>query len=192
MSLLFPFEIEADETYLLPESARRMSRWVLFFRTLPILLWTIALAGLWFWSQWTISDWAHIVERLVRGLALLTVALVFPALFYIMLEWFRQIYIVTNKRVMWREGIIATRNIQTPIAKIQVVTLADNFTLRLFNMGNVLIETAGSMGDIRFDLVSNPVAVQEAILQEKQRYEEEIERLTAQEIRHQLRSLLAL
>ena len=64
--------------------------------------------------------------------------------------------------------------------------------LRLFNIGNVLVETAGSRGDIEFNLVPDPDAVQEAILQEKQRYEREFELLAAREIRSRLRSTLNL
>jgi len=66
-------------------------------------------------------------------------------------------FAITNKRVYCRYGVIARTTAETELRKVTDTSLSQGFFGRLFNFGDVRINTAGSERfEIRFEGVTNP------------------------------------
>jgi len=95
---------------------------------------TIYLAGL-------ISTWAG-WGRLVLGV--LVVAAVVRLVVVPVLRRYTTHFVVTDRRVLVREGIIARQGIDLPKSRIEGVGFAQSFAERLLGCGTLTIETAAS------------------------------------------------
>ncbi len=93
---------------------------------------------------------------------------VFGYAFINFLNWYYNVYIVTNKRVVdidWR-GLLYKEFASAALEKIQDVSykqggIIDSF----FNFGTVFIQTAGTEPNVEFDLVASPDEVVKEINQ---------------------------
>ena len=130
---------------------------------LPLSL-ALVLIGFALWnasSRTTFSSVAVAVVFLL--LSLISVRMIFQ-----LYDWSNDSFIVTNRRVIHieRAYLISERRHEANLRQIQNVSIQVRNPLeQLFNFGDVLIETAGKAGSIRFYGVPNPREVQIRIFQ---------------------------
>ncbi len=74
----------------------------------------------------------------------------------IFLYWLNTEYILTNKRVEWRSGIISEGTISIALEKIQNIVLKISIVGRIFNFGDIKIEPAGIAAYVKFGGIKNP------------------------------------
>ncbi len=72
-------------------------------------------------------------------------------------------YMVTNQRVCFRRGIIAVTERNVPLAKINDVQLKQSFVQRLFNAGDIVIQT-GNDEHVSIKDITHPVEFRNQIL----------------------------
>ena len=73
-------------------------------------------------------------------------------------------FAVTNKRVIWKQGIVRRRTGEMTLGKIENVQVEQGIAGRIFNYGTVaLVGTGGTRES--FDLISAPLRFRKAILQ---------------------------
>jgi len=92
--------------------------------------------------------------------------LVFAFAFERFLVWFFNVEIVTNKRIIDVNipNILFRDITQTPLEKIQDVTAETaGFMRSLLTFGDVRVQTAGSIPEIKFEAVPNPSKVSEVL-----------------------------
>jgi uncharacterized membrane protein YdbT with pleckstrin-like domain len=78
-------------------------------------------------------------------------------------------FVVTNKRVVWKQGIVRRRTGEMTLGKIENVQVDQTFFGRLLNYGTVaLVGTGGTRES--FDLISGPLRFRKAILQEQDEF----------------------
>jgi membrane protein YdbS with pleckstrin-like domain len=123
----------------------------------PILLvysWTglFALAGL-------------ALAPLTAGLSLALGAPIFYA-FYFHLDRNKTHYILTTHDLTVRTGILSKSSTHIPLSKVQDVTVRQSFLERIFNIGDIVVESAGAGGRIPQLNVDNPEQVCRRILME--------------------------
>lgn len=63
--------------------------------------------------------------------------------------WVTSEYIITNERVMHREGWLTRRSVEIPILGVADVVFSQNVLQRLASVGDVVIESAGGLGFTR-------------------------------------------
>lgn len=69
--------------------------------------------------------------------------------------WFTQ-FVLTNERLILRKGVIARSGVEIPLEVINDVIFSQTVFERLLGFGDLIIESAGEMGQSRFSNIPNP------------------------------------
>jgi len=92
------------------------------------------------------EDWPSWVRWIVVGVFVL-VLLVWPL--RRIAAWVTSEYVITNERVMHRQGWVTQRSVEIPIHGVADVVFSQNLLQRLGRVGDVVIESAGGLGFTR-------------------------------------------
>jgi uncharacterized membrane protein YdbT with pleckstrin-like domain len=108
-----------------------------------------------------ISLWAG----LSTGTALIvTVVIVVVVVGWTLLETIRWKYTITNRRVFVRHGLISVNEQTARLERVQDVTLRQTLFDRIFGVGRLEIDTAGSEGGaLEFKALTQPTHVREVL-----------------------------
>jgi uncharacterized membrane protein YdbT with pleckstrin-like domain len=94
------------------------------------------------------------------GLAVVGLVLALPA----WLRWRNEEFLVTDRRVIQLEGVLAKRVLDSNLDKINDVRLTQSLAGRLFGFGTIEILTASEGGINRLDQVPGPLAFKHAMM----------------------------
>jgi uncharacterized membrane protein YdbT with pleckstrin-like domain len=78
-------------------------------------------------------------------------------------DWLFTKYIITNERLVIREGLIARRGKEIPLERIDNVSFSQTVGERLLNSGDLIIESAGEGGQSRYTDIPHPEETQSLI-----------------------------
>jgi uncharacterized membrane protein YdbT with pleckstrin-like domain len=127
--------------------------WTVLAGEFVALLLIVAVVGaaLWFmpWDQ----DWSLIGMAVVAGLGLLA-ALVFCVV--PMLKWSSTVYILTNRRLMMRDGIISRQGRDMPLTRVNDVSFAISLWERLMRYGTLSVQSASEQEGMVLQRVPRP------------------------------------
>lgn len=102
---------------------------------------------------WIAVPFPAIVEVLVTvgllGLLLATAGRAFVA-------WATTHYVLTTERLITRRGLIAREGVEIPLENINDVNFSQSILERLLGAGDLLIESAGEVGQSRFSDIPHP------------------------------------
>lgn len=76
------------------------------------------------------------------------------------LQWATTVFRVTNRRVIWRSGIISRTGVEIPLLRINNVNFHQTIIERIVGAGDLIIESAGRDGQSRFSDIRHPDGVQ--------------------------------
>jgi uncharacterized membrane protein YdbT with pleckstrin-like domain len=79
------------------------------------------------------------------------------------LTWFTTHFVVTTRRVLMREGLIARKGRDIPIFRINDVTFEHTMVERLFGAGTLVVESAGERGQVTLHDIPHVEDVQREI-----------------------------
>jgi uncharacterized membrane protein YdbT with pleckstrin-like domain len=79
------------------------------------------------------------------------------------LQWSRTHFVVTNHRVIYREGLIARTGVEIPIRRVNNVNFHQSVFERIVGSGDLLIESGGEDGQSMFANIRDPEQVQNII-----------------------------
>jgi uncharacterized membrane protein YdbT with pleckstrin-like domain len=79
------------------------------------------------------------------------------------LVWSYTHFVLTDRRVISRSGIVSKRGTEIPLERINNIDFHQNILLRLIGAGDLDIESAGRDGQSHFDNVRHPDMVQQEI-----------------------------
>ena len=79
--------------------------------------------------------------------------------------WLFTKYIVTNERLIVREGLIARRGKEIPLERIDNVSYSQTVGERILRSGDLIIESAGEGGQSRYTDIPRPEETQALIYQ---------------------------
>jgi uncharacterized membrane protein YdbT with pleckstrin-like domain len=115
-----------------------------------------------------------IVFRKEKAEPFLRWALAALVIISILKTWARQrdIWVVTNQRVVDEEGIFTIRSMECPLDKITNVMVAQSVPGRLLGYGKIQIQTAGEAGVTEELKVMRPRSFRNAIFEQQERYRE--------------------
>ena len=99
-------------------------------------------------------SWLMILSHFI--ITFFTIFLWTPILLYIILVRSTTRYIITNQRVIKEFGILSKSSKESPLDKINNVSHHQSFFGRIFNYGNVQLQTASEMGATVFKFFPNP------------------------------------
>ena len=81
------------------------------------------------------------------------------------ISWFFTWYVLTDERLITRRGIIARRGVDLPLENINDVRFTQSILERLLHSGDLVIESAGEMGQSRFSDIGAPERFQSLLYQ---------------------------
>ena len=102
-------------------------------------------------------------------LAVLALAVGFLLVRYV--TWTTTNFVITNERLIHREGVIAKSGIEIPLDRVQTIRFNQTIFERMLGAGDLLIESAGETGQNKFADIRKPSVVQNVIYREIESYE---------------------
>lgn len=78
-------------------------------------------------------------------------------------KWLFTLHVITNERVIFREGFFAKSGKEIPLEVINDVAFSQTAYKRFFGTGDLLIESAGTHGQSRYSDIPDPQRVQSLI-----------------------------
>jgi uncharacterized membrane protein YdbT with pleckstrin-like domain len=105
-------------------------------------------------SAWrTAAGWATIVAIVLSACWLLTRYG----------RWLTTHFVITNRRVIFRTGLLTKRGIEIPIDRVNTVYFHQSIWERVLGVGDLLIESGGETGQQRFTDIRQPDRVQRVL-----------------------------
>lgn len=91
------------------------------------------------------ADWALwlILAEVVIFLVLLIWLAVIP-----WIRWRTTHYVITDQRIMWREGLVTRESRHIPLARVNTVSYTQNVWERILGFGDMNIDSASDDGEI--------------------------------------------
>lgn len=100
--------------------------------------------------------WAFGETRFDWILALAVVVAVLVLVARPLIDWWVTRYVLTNERLITRTGLIAKSGVEIPLENITNVNFSQTFFERVLGAGDLLVESAGSMGQSKFANIPHP------------------------------------
>ncbi|RRR97569.1 PH domain-containing protein [Glycomyces terrestris] len=92
--------------------------------------------------DWDGKIWLVLAEVVIT-LALLVWLSVIP-----WIRWRSTHYVITDQRIMWREGLVTRESRHIPLARVNTVSYTQNVWERIFGFGDMNIDSASDDGEI--------------------------------------------
>ena len=107
----------------------------------------IAIAVIFWIFGGTSFDWILVLAVVIAVLVLVAKPLI---------DWWVTRYVLTNERLITRTGLIAKSGVEIPLENITNVNFSQSFFERILGAGDLLVESAGSMGQSKFANIPHP------------------------------------
>jgi uncharacterized membrane protein YdbT with pleckstrin-like domain len=89
------------------------------------------------------TQWAQLTKRILWGVIWgIWLVIVGWLTLWPFLTWLTTHFVVTNRRVMYRHGVLTRSGIDIPLARINSVEFRDRIFERMFRTGTLIIESA--------------------------------------------------
>ena len=131
------------------------------YRTALALLLVSAVLALWWWLGGRLG--AESTSSVFRNVALLFLGAAVASFLVRRIRNAADEFVVTNRRVVRKVGLLAREAEHAPIEKIQDIMIDQGVTARLLGYGTVALETASERGRIVFPDIARPEAFRNAI-----------------------------
>lgn len=157
--------LQEDETVLL---VLRPSPWFVLLDGLGVylLILIVALFLAWLGHQ----PWAPLVIPESQVFPFFA-SLIILRVIWKVLDWANRIYVLTDRRVIRRRGVILLSIVEAPLRRIQHSAIYARFLERIFGLGTIGFATAGSGGfEVVWELIGVPVTIHARILEAIERY----------------------
>jgi membrane protein YdbS with pleckstrin-like domain len=173
------------------QTTQRSAYW-LFGRAAPYyaLLWVCA-------STWVVIRLSRgvptdILLRAVEVLTLLSLVVLVPLYMSSFLHWWYRVYVVTERRVMLREGLLSINSKNLPLDQVNSVMVITVGVAQYIGVGDVHVSTASVTGDIRMRNIAGAEHVCRRIMEAKELLRRQTQQLEIREITSRLTATLRL
>jgi len=87
------------------------------------------------------------------------------------LEWYARLYVLTDRRVIRRKGVLRVQVFEAPLKNIQHTTILASMRERAFNLGSIGFATSGSdVFDAFWVMIRQPYDVHKTVVKAIRRY----------------------
>lgn len=101
----------------------------------------------------------------------LLIVLPFISLFWDVLKFSNDAFVVTNRRIIQINGIINKNVTDSSLEKVNDVKMKQSFFGRIFDFGDIEIMTASELGINKFTTIAKPIQFKTAMLDAKEKLE---------------------
>jgi uncharacterized membrane protein YdbT with pleckstrin-like domain len=85
------------------------------------------------------------------------------------LQWTMTYFVVTDRRVIYRTGVLSKKGVEIPLERINNINFHQRIIDRIIGAGDLDIESAGRDGQSHFDFVRHPDGVQHEIYRQMEK-----------------------
>jgi uncharacterized membrane protein YdbT with pleckstrin-like domain len=129
----------------------------------------------------------------VGGIFLIPFGLILSAagallILYKLIERKNNLWTVTNFRIVDEKGVLSNNSKESPLDKINNVAYHQSFWGKIFNYGNVEIQTAAEIGATTYSMLENPARLKDTITQMQEEYKQLQARKQAQEMANAMKA----
>lgn len=185
-----PVRLSPDEKVILMtrESLRiRGVSWVLW------AVWTFGLVLVWVVLRIRGAGGStSLLQALVNGLLVLLMVMMIPIWLISFLRWWYRVYVVTDRRVIYRSGLLNVIRRDLSLDDVMTVTAVKEGLSKFLGVGHVQVMTAGLSGDVYMRHITAPDKVRELILQTQEHMRRHREQLEIEDIGKRLKETLRL
>ena len=127
------------------------------------------IAGLVFAFAWASSfQWAPWTETQAFGMGMVTIAV---RLGWQFLDWMNRLYVLTDRRIIRRRGILQVDVFEARLDRIQQTSVLQLVRERAFGLGTIAFATAGTGGlDAFWEVVNDPFRIHAEVSRAIDRY----------------------
>lgn len=132
-----------------------------------------------------IIAFAVILYVLVNAALIIFIIIAAAGILYFLYKYIerkRNLWIVTNLRVIDEEGIFSISCKESPLDKINNVTYFQSLWGRMLGFGDVEIQTAAEMGATKYHLIASPRELKDAITSAQENYKQSQVNFQAQKL----------
>ena len=183
-------EATIDET-IPPMEIRRSGAWLMLM-WLPLMQLTGSMVMAWFVLGLAESFSVPALLTFVTIVGTISIIILIPWWLVSFFRWWLRIYVVTDRRVIQREGIM---NITRRVLSLDDVVTATAIKAgigRFIDVGHVQVMTAGLSGDIVMSNISAPDYVRQRVLETQEQIRQYQEQLELSDISNRLQVMLRL
>ena len=83
--------------------------------------------------------------------------------FLVYLDWWSTRYTLTTRRVIRERGVIGRQLMEIELPDIEDVAVKQDIPGRIFGYGTLLIESAGTKGQVRWIAIAEPLRVRKQV-----------------------------
>jgi uncharacterized membrane protein YdbT with pleckstrin-like domain len=113
---------------------------------------------------------AIILGFIIGGLGIILGMVFIPYFIYKVIERNKNLWAVTNLRVIDEFGVFSNNSKESPLDKINNVSYSQSFWGKIFGYGNVQIQTAAEIGSTIYPFVEKPQELKDSITQMQEEY----------------------
>lgn len=130
-----------------------------------ILIFTLAFALLVAKVSWLRTGWSE-EQVYLLGAAMIALRIGWQAL-----EWVNRVYVLTDRRIITRSGVLRVNVYEAPLRRIQHTSVFVRIRERVFGLGTIGFATAGSdVFDTFWVMVRQPFVVHRVVTETIRRY----------------------
>jgi uncharacterized membrane protein YdbT with pleckstrin-like domain len=109
--------------------------------------------------------WASVLDSNVGHYVILGGAAVMLLFFVVIpfLRWRTTLFVITDKRVVVRTGILSRTGRDIPLNRVNDVTFSHNLLERILGCGTLIVESAGERGQVELDDIPHVEKVQHTL-----------------------------
>ena len=155
--MAYPAKLLGDDEHVVYESR---PHWRVLF--VPVLAFLLVVAVTGFLLGWLSGDetwrmWLRILVVFV-AVGFLSYWVIRPVVF-----WATTLYVLTNRRVITRTGLVARKGSNMPLSRVSNVDFSHTVIERMFNCGTLAVETAGETGRLELRNVPDVEVLQRKV-----------------------------
>jgi uncharacterized membrane protein YdbT with pleckstrin-like domain len=148
----YPKKLLADDESIVYELR---PHWRALIVPVVVFLLTIGI-GTYLLAKWDNSAGRWLI--LIVMLLILVFSVLRPFIY-----WWSTQYVFTDHRIIVRTGVVARKGRDMPLSRVNDVSFEHSFIERFLNCGTLLVESAGTQGQLRIQSVPNVEAIQRDI-----------------------------
>lgn len=109
--------------------------------------------------------WASVLDGHVGHYVILGASAIMLLLFFVVpfLRWRTTLFVITDKRVVVRTGILSRTGRDIPLSRVNDVTFTHNVLERILRCGTLVVESAGERGQVELDDIPHVEQVQRTL-----------------------------
>lgn len=124
---------------------------------------TVSLVASMFLTLYIRSKVTGWLETAVTYIGLAAIIVSMSWLVVALVKWRTTYFVVTSHRLIYRQGVVARNGVEIPLERVNNVNFHQSIFERLFQVGDLLIESGGQEGQQTFTDISRPEEVQNII-----------------------------